>query len=117
MRLYLPGELTREYEGERDFMGVPSMPASKRIIVTLSEILLSEVDQVTCLENKNRSDLVREALQFYVDKRKREVLVEQMKNGYLEMARINLTLACELFNLDEEVQEGWLRTSAEWIWR
>jgi len=98
-------------------MGVPSMPASKRIIVTLSEMLLSEVDQVTCLENKNRSDLVREALQFYVDKRKREVLVEQMKNGYLEMARINLTLACELFNLDEELQEGWLGSRAEWIWR
>ncbi|NMC27423.1 MAG: hypothetical protein GYA42_04675, partial [Syntrophomonadaceae bacterium] len=45
------------------------------------------------------------------------LLVEQMKNGYLEMARINLTLASELFNLDEELQEGWLSTKAEWIWR
>ena len=93
------------------------MPASKRIIVTLSEMLLSEVDQVTNLEHKNRSDLVREALQFYVEKRKREVLVEQMKNGYMEMALINLTLACELFNLEEEIQDGCGNRRAEWFWR
>jgi CopG family transcriptional regulator / antitoxin EndoAI len=93
------------------------MSASRRIIVTLSEMLLSEVDQVTNLDNKNRSDLVREALEFYVEKRKREVLVEQMKNGYLEMAMINLTLACELFNLDEDAQDSLGIRKAEWIWR
>jgi CopG family transcriptional regulator/antitoxin EndoAI len=89
------------------------LPASKRIIVTLSEILLSEVDYFTTMENRNRSDIVREAIQYYLDKRKREVLVEQMKNGYLEMALINLTFACEIFDLEEN-QECYEFKLVEW---
>lgn len=90
------------------------MPASKRIIVKLPNLLLTEVDQFTTLEKRNRNDLVREALQYYLDTRKREVLTEQMKKGYLEMALINLTLACEIFNLEEELQECYEYKLAEW---
>ena len=42
------------------------MPASRRIIVTVSESLLSEVDNVTVLESKNRSQIIREAIKFYL---------------------------------------------------
>lgn len=93
--------------------GVLLLPASKLIIVTLSKILLSEVDYFTTMENKNRSDIVREAIQCYLDKRKREVLVEQMKNGYMEMAMINLTFACEIFDLEENHECDEYRLS-EW---
>ncbi len=78
------------------------MPASKRIIITISEILLSEVDHFTALENRNRSEIVREAIMFYLDNRKRELMIEQMKKGYLEMAPINLTLALEISSLEED---------------
>lgn len=78
------------------------MPASKRIIITISEILLSEVDHFTVLENRNRSEIVREAIKLYLENRKREVMIEQMKKGYLEMAPINLTIACEISGLEED---------------
>lgn len=78
------------------------MPASKRIIITVPENLLLEVDNITVVESKNRSQIVREAIKFYVGERKRNLLKEQMKKGYLEMADINLTIASENFGLDEE---------------
>jgi len=78
------------------------LPASKRIIITISEILLSEVDHFTALENRNRSEIVREAIMFYLDNRKRELMIEQMKKGYMEMAPINLTIALEISSLEED---------------
>ncbi|MEA4926085.1 MAG: ribbon-helix-helix protein, CopG family [Syntrophomonadaceae bacterium] len=78
------------------------MPASKRIIITISEILLSEVDRFTAMENRNRSEIVREAIMFYLENRKRELMIEQMKKGYLEMAPINLNIACEISSLEED---------------
>jgi CopG family transcriptional regulator/antitoxin EndoAI len=83
-------------------MEVHTLPASKRIIITISEILLSEVDHFTVLENRNRSEIVREAIMFYLDNRKRELMIEQMKKGYLEMAPINLTIALEISSPEED---------------
>lgn len=71
------------------------MPASKRIIITVPESLLCEVDQFTHLEHRNRSEIVREAIMFYLGERRRELMIEQMKKGYLEMAEINLHIAIE----------------------
>lgn len=72
------------------------MPASKRIIVTVSESLLSEVDDITALESKNRSEIVREAIRFYLGERKKILLREQMKKGYMEMSEINLSIASQI---------------------
>lgn len=76
------------------------MPASKRIIITVPETLLCEMDTVTITESKNRSEIVREAIRFYLGERRRIMAREQMKKGYLEMAEINLSIACE--NIGEE---------------
>jgi len=78
------------------------LPSSKRIIVTVSEILLSEVDHFTTLDNRNRSEIIREAIRFYLGERKKELMIEQMKKGYLEMAPINLTIASES-SVEEEI--------------
>ncbi|MGI6412853.1 MAG: ribbon-helix-helix protein, CopG family [Syntrophomonadaceae bacterium] len=78
------------------------MPASRRIIVTVSESLLSEVDNVTVLESKNRSQIIREAIKFYLGERKRVLIKEQMKKGYMEMSDINLSLASEEYGIDEK---------------
>lgn len=78
------------------------MPASRRIIVTVSESLLSEVDNVTVLESKNRSQIIREAIKFYLGERKRVLIKEQMKKGYMEMSDINLGLASEEYGIDEK---------------
>jgi len=79
------------------------LPSSKRIIVTISEVLLSEVDHFTALENRNRSEIVREAIKMYLQVRKRELMIEQMKKGYMEMAPINLMIACESSSLEDEI--------------
>ncbi len=78
------------------------MPASKRIIVTISDNLLSEVDHVMVVEQRNRSEIVREAIVFYLKSRKKEMMIEHMKRGYLEMAPINLNIACEISSLEED---------------
>lgn len=78
------------------------MPASKRIIITIPENLLSEMDTITTVESKNRSEIVREAIRFYLRERKKNLTREQMKKGYLEMAELNLNLASESYGLEEE---------------
>lgn len=78
------------------------MPASRRIIVTISENLLAEVNDCMLRENRNRSEIVREAIVFYLKCRKKELMVEYMKRGYIEMAPINLHIACEAAATMEE---------------
>lgn len=79
------------------------MPASRRIIVTVSESLLSEVDDVMMLESKNRSQIIREAIKFYLGERKRILIKEQMKKGYMEMSDINLNIASEEYGIEDQV--------------
>jgi len=78
------------------------LPNSKRIIITVPENLLSEMDTLTTVESKNRSEIVREAIRFYLRERKKNLTREQMKKGYLEMAELNLNLASEHYGIEEE---------------
>lgn len=79
------------------------MPASRRIIISVPENLLCEVDDITALESMNRSELVREALRFYLGEYKKKLVIEQMKKGYLEMAEINLNIANESLGAENEI--------------
>lgn len=69
------------------------MAESKRIIVSLPDSLLKEVDTIVNLEKKNRSEFIREAMKLYIRERKKMEIREQLKKGYLEMANLNLALA------------------------
>ena len=80
------------------------MPGVKRIMISLPESLLTEVDGLVSSENRNRSEFIREAMKLYIAERKRYTIMEQMKRGYQEMAHINLSLAIEQFDAEEEVQ-------------
>lgn len=71
------------------------MPDSKRISINIPADLLGDLDELSHLENKNRSEIVREAIVAYLAERKKTVMIEQMKKGYLEMAAINLCIAGE----------------------
>lgn len=79
------------------------MAASKRIMISLPTTLLEEVDTVLCVEKMNRSELIREAMSYYLREKKRRRLREEMRQGYLEMARINLIISQECFDCEEEV--------------
>lgn len=70
-----------------------SVSSKKKIVVTLPNSLLTEVDKIVKVENKNRSEFIREAMKLYIrEKRKMEVR-EFMIKGYREMGAINLALA------------------------
>lgn len=82
------------------------MTASKRIIITVPENLLSEVDDIMLTDSKTRSEIIRDAIRFYLGERKRILMREQMKKGYLEMAEINLRIACENVGVEDEVMKN-----------
>ena len=65
----------------------------EKIMFTLPDYILSEVDQIVQMENSNREDFAKAAFQFYITQKKKINLKESMIKGYKEMAKINLSLA------------------------
>lgn len=90
------------------------MAESKRIMISLPESLLAEVDGIVTVENRNRSEFIREAINSILHERRRKGIREQMRNGYLEMAQLNLAICRELFNVEQEVVLYYGETSVEW---
>ncbi|MFA4886235.1 MAG: ribbon-helix-helix protein, CopG family [Desulfotomaculaceae bacterium] len=80
------------------------MTQVKRIMISLPDSLLVEVDGIAATDRLNRSEFIREAMRFYITERRRRLIREQMKKGYLEMAKINLTLAIENYRLESEAE-------------
>lgn len=81
------------------------MSSVKRIMISLPDSLLAEVDGIAAADQLNRSEFIRRAMNFYITECKRRLLREQMKKGYLEMAKINLALVVEHYRLEAEVKE------------
>jgi len=77
----------------------------KRIMISLPESLLEEVDGLATVERRNRSEFIREATKLYIAERKRYTIREQMKRGYQEMAHINLALALEHIDAEIDLQD------------
>jgi CopG family transcriptional regulator/antitoxin EndoAI len=78
------------------------MDQNKRIMVSLPEYLVDELDAIGSREQLSRSAMVREAMAMYVQQRKRHDLAERMQRGYMEMGAINLNMAVEAFLAEEE---------------
>ncbi len=75
----------------------------KRVMVSLPASLLAEVDGFIQQEKGNRSQFIREAMRLYLEDLRRRELRERMRQGYREMAGLNLFLANE--DMNGEVQE------------
>jgi len=75
----------------------------KRIMISIPNSLLQEVDGIAAMEKLSRSQFVREAMRLYIEERKRRTVRDLMKKGYQEMAVINLLLAEEGLAADDEV--------------
>ncbi len=69
------------------------MAETKRIMVCVPNSLLEEIDYIVKMEKRNRSEFIREAMKAYLRERKRMEMREFMKNGYKDMAAINLIYA------------------------
>jgi CopG family transcriptional regulator / antitoxin EndoAI len=75
---------------------------TKRIMISLPNNLLQEVDGIVASENRTRSDFIREAMRLYLQDREKRQIRERMQKGYLEMARLNLRLANEAIDAENE---------------
>lgn len=79
------------------------MSGLRKIVVSVPDSLLKEVDTIVSSEHKTRSQLIREAMKLYVEHKRKRNLRDVMKKGYKEMAEINLKLAEMCFEVDSEI--------------
>ena len=78
------------------------MAELRKILITLPDNLLKEVDSIVSMEKTNRSEFVREAMRLCIRQRKIIEMRDRMKKGYQEMAEINIMLAEMCFEADDE---------------
>lgn len=69
------------------------MAELRKILVSLPDNLLKEIDNIVSVEKTNRSEFVREAMKLYIREKRKIQMVDSMKKGYQEMAEINIRLA------------------------
>lgn len=89
------------------------MAESRKIIVSLPNSLLKEVDAIASLERINRSEFVRQAMRLYIREKRKLESKENMKKGYIEMAEINQKLAEMCLEADDEIQKKYEDSLAE----
>ena len=77
----------------------------RKISVTLPDFLVEETDRLASSFNRSRSEIVALAIEKYVKETKKIESEERMKKGYLEMGRINLSLAEDSLISDESACE------------
>ncbi len=78
------------------------MAETRRITVSLPNSLLKEVDFIVSMERKNRSEFIKEAMKLYIREKRRMEVSQRLKDGYVEMSKINLALAEIGFEQDME---------------
>ncbi|NLC11068.1 MAG: ribbon-helix-helix protein, CopG family [Firmicutes bacterium] len=71
-------------------------------MISLPQNLLTEVDGVVAKEQRTRSEFIREAMKLYLQERRKRQIRERMQEGYREMAGLNLSLAKEAFEAENE---------------
>jgi CopG family transcriptional regulator/antitoxin EndoAI len=69
------------------------MGQTKKILVSVPENLLREVEEIVALEKRNRSEFIRESMRLYIREKNKIKVHEQMKKGYEAMAKLNLMMA------------------------
>ncbi|NLM50877.1 MAG: ribbon-helix-helix protein, CopG family [Clostridiaceae bacterium] len=89
------------------------MSEHKKILISIPEKLLSDVDSIVAKEKTNRSEFVREAMKFYIKEKRKIEIREMMKKGYQEMGKINLEICNECFEADDEQQLSYEQKLAE----
>ena len=86
----------------------------RKVSVTLPDFLVEEADRIASSLNRSRSEIIAQAVKRYIDETRKIELKEQMKKGYLEMGRINTSLAEDSLLSDEsacEIYEEFLSES------
>lgn len=80
------------------------MAELRKILISLPDNLLKEIDSIASVEKVNRSEFVREAMKLYIREKRKIEMRDRMKKGYQEMAEINIKLAEMCFEADNDQQ-------------
>ena len=78
------------------------MSQLKKVLITVPDTLLDEIDALAGSEKTSRSELVREAMRKYIGEKKKAATIAQMEKGYQEMAELNLSIAKMYFEAEDE---------------
>lgn len=78
--------------------------ATTEILVELPQHLLTELDGFIKQDNLNRSEFIYQATKMYLRERKKRQIREVMRRGYMEMAKLNLSIASEAFQAEYEAE-------------
>lgn len=82
------------------------MAETRRVMISVPDNLLQELDRIVKSDKLNRSQLIREAVKLYIGERYKKqrstINKEHMQRGYVEMSDINLSLANEALNAENE---------------
>ncbi|GIN93459.1 antitoxin EndoAI [Siminovitchia terrae] len=78
--------------------------ATTEIIIRLPQQLLAELDGFVEQENVNRNEFIYRATKMYIRERRKRHIVESMRRGYMEMAKINLAIASEAIQAEYEAE-------------
>lgn len=81
------------------------MAELRKILISLPDNLLKEVDTIVSIEKTNRSEFVRKAMKLYITEKRKIEMRDKMKKGYQEMAEINIKLAEICFDADTDQQD------------
>jgi len=85
----------------------------QKSLVTLPENLLNEVDGIMRHEKRGLNNFINRATKNYLQFKEREnvqKVYESMQQGYEEMGIINLSIASEAFQAEEEADNTLERT-------
>ncbi|GAA0322015.1 antitoxin EndoAI [Bacillus carboniphilus] len=74
------------------------------LTVRLPKQLVSELDSYADSENVNLNELIYRATNMYLREKKKRQIRESMRRGYMEMAKINLSIASEAFQAEYEAE-------------
>ncbi|HOV69969.1 MAG TPA: ribbon-helix-helix protein, CopG family [Clostridia bacterium] len=65
------------------------MADQKKVLLSMPDTMLSELDRLASEDGINRSELIRHAMKLYIEHRHKIEIRERMKRGYEAMAIIN----------------------------
>ncbi len=79
----------------------------KRISIKLPDDIIFEIDSLSKEEHISRSSLIESMIKLYLAEKRRIENKDYMKNGYMEMGEINLSIAKDFFDSDQTTQDAY----------
>ena len=78
--------------------------ATSQILVTLPKELILELEAFAEQEKVSRNECIYRATKMFMRERRKKQTQDAMRRGYMEMAKINLSMASEALQAEYEAE-------------